>query len=278
MNSNGRKNPNGSPTLVLPEIVRRVQINIPFTLLWDGYAEVFLQNHLNPEIGIDAAALDRFCRRDFAAMAGRLNASGLTVTLHGPFIDLAAGSVDTHIRRVTVARLEQVLELVALFGPRTVVCHAGYDWRRYGFLYDHWLRYSVETWTWFGAALREHGCRLMLENVYEDGPEEIAALLAPLAEHRVGFCLDSGHQNAFSTASMGHWLDILGGAVGQLHLHDNHGQRDEHIALGRGEIDFPTLLQRLHQIHAVSPIVTLEPHEEHSLQPSLAYLAQHYPW
>jgi len=278
MSKSGLYNSNGSAKLDLPAIVRRVQVNIPFTLLWDRYAEVFLQNRLNPEIGIDAAALERFSRRDFAALAGRLHANRAAVTLHGPFIDLAAGSLDPQIRRVTAARLQQVLELAALFRPRTVVCHAGYDGRRYGFFRDSWLHYSIETWAWFGAALRGFDCRLMLENVYEGGPEEIAPLLEALAAQQVGLCLDSGHQNAFSTAPLEHWLDVLGGAVGQLHLHDNRGGGDEHIALGRGRIDFSMLLQRLHRLHPAPPVITLEPHEEGSLRPSLEYLEQIWPW
>jgi sugar phosphate isomerase/epimerase len=239
---------------------------------------VFLRNRLNPEIGIDAAALDRFSRRDFAAMADRLHESRVAVTLHGPFIDLAAGSVDPQIRRVTEARLEQVLELAPLFRPRTIVCHAGYDWRRYGFLREAWLQHSIATWSEFGAALYDLGCRLMLENVYEETPEEIAVLLEPLAESHVGFCLDSGHQNAFSKAPLARWLDVLGPTVGQLHLHDNRGAGDEHIALGEGNIDFPILLQHLRRIHPTPPVVTLEPHAEDSLRPSLNYLEKHWPW
>lgn len=165
-----------------------------------------------------------------------------------------------------------------LFQPRTVVCHAGYDWRRHEFLRDAWLEHSLETWSGFAAALYERGCRLMLENVYEERPEEIAALLEPLTGFQVGFCLDSGHQHAFSATPLSHWLDVLGEAVGQLHLHDNRGRRDEHIALGQGKIDFPLLLRRLRRIHATPPIVTLEPHQEDSLQPSLDYLEKHWPW
>lgn len=105
MNETGLYNSNGSGTPDLSAFVRQVQVNIPFAMLWDRYAEVFLRNRLNPEIGIDAAALDRFSRQEFAAMADRLRRRRVTITLHGPFIDLAAGSVDPQIRRVTAARL-----------------------------------------------------------------------------------------------------------------------------------------------------------------------------
>jgi hypothetical protein len=161
------------------ELLERVQVNCPFTMLRDRYAENFLTRGLNPEIGIDAAALDRFSPAEFGEVAARLSERGLTITLHGPFVDMSAGSIDPQIRSVTRRRFEQLLEVVPLFAPKTVVCHAGYDWKRYAYLFDKWLENSLAMWGWLAQRLNGHGCRLMLENVYEGGPEE----LLPLFEH-----------------------------------------------------------------------------------------------
>ena len=38
-------------------LLRKVQVNIPFTMLFDDYLEPFIAYKLNPEVGIDAAAL-----------------------------------------------------------------------------------------------------------------------------------------------------------------------------------------------------------------------------
>jgi hypothetical protein len=82
----------------MKELLSRVQVNVPFTMLWDRYAENFLSRGLNPEIGIDAAALDRFSATEFGEMAARIRDRGLTITLHGPFSDMSAGSIDPQIR------------------------------------------------------------------------------------------------------------------------------------------------------------------------------------
>ncbi len=34
---------------------------------------------------------------------------------------------------------------------------------------------------------------------------------------------------------------LLGDAIVHMHVHDNHGQRDEHLPMGRGTIDFSVL-------------------------------------
>jgi sugar phosphate isomerase/epimerase len=54
-------------------------------------------------------------------------------------------------------------------------------------------------------------------------------------------------------------------------LHDNRGEKDEHLPLGKGDIDFLPMIQYLKNCREL-PIITLEPHEEKDLWPSLVYL------
>ena len=118
----------------------------------------------------------------------------------------------------------------------------------------------------------------MLENVFEDGPDDILILFNALDTRNVGFCLDSGHAYAFGQSDLDLWLQILGPYLGQLHLHDNFGHNDEHLAMGRGGIDFNILFKYLKKNTDFAPIITLEPHQEKDLWPSLAYLADTWPW
>jgi len=259
-------------------ILKQVQVNIPFSMLWDRYADRFLQSCVNPEVGIDAASMDRFSRAEFSEMAGRLLQRGLTITVHGPFFDMCPGSLDPQVRAVTRNRFEQLLELVPLFEPKTVVLHAGYDWKRYGYVRDAWLENSVQTWSWVAERVTGLGSRLMLENVYESRPEEIRPLFEQLAGQGVGLCLDTGHLTAFGNATAVEWLDAMAEHLGQLHLHDNHGEDDQHLALGTGGIDFPALFGRLAVLCPTPPVITLEPHQEDALEPSLSFLEKIWPW
>ena len=259
-------------------LIEKVQVNIPFHMLYDSHLDLFLQNGLNPEIGLDGNTLERFALADFADIAARLQERNLTVTLHAPFLDLSPGSPDPAVRDLTCRRFEQMLRLVPLFKPQTVVCHAGYDWQRYSQLKDVWLENSLKTWSWLSARIRDAGAQLMLENVYEKGPEEMQPLFESLGKQRVGFCLDTGHQAVFSRCPLEHWLAYLGPYLGQLHLHDNGGQNDDHLALGRGEIDFTAFFRHLKTIKKEPPVITLEPHRERDFWPSLEYLSRVWPW
>jgi sugar phosphate isomerase/epimerase len=195
-------------------------------------------------------------------------------------MDLNAGSTDPAVRELTRRRFTQLLEPVSIFKPKSVVCHAGYDRKRYGVLKDGWMQNSLEIWSWLATEIAAAGSRLMLENVFEDGPEDLLALFESLRSANVGFCLDCGHALAFGQADLERWLDILGPCLGQLHLHDNAGGGDAHLALGRGAVDFEKLFSYLRKNSAPdsAPIITLEPHSEKALWPSLAYLAEAWPW
>jgi len=258
-------------------IISQVQVNIPFRMLVETHLDRFVKEGLNPEIGLDAEALDRYEHSDFKGVADELRAAGATITVHAPFMDLSPGSPDPRIRAVADERFEQALAVIPLFQPVTMVCHAGFSERRYGHMRDLWLEHSLAFWARVCERLSAAGAMLMIENVYEADPEDLQPLFESLDAGRVGFCLDTGHQSAFGHRALEDWLNILEPYLGQVHLHDNQGARDDHLAVGSGGIDFDKLFNRLARMGR-RPLITLEPHREEDLAPSLAYLERVWPW
>jgi sugar phosphate isomerase/epimerase len=261
----------------MEDIRKEVHLNVPFRMLSGALIERFVDNGFNPEIGLDAQVLEECSFEEFSRVAGRLREHSLAVTFHFPFMDLSPGSTEPAIRELTVRRFRQVIPLIPLFKPAVAVCHTGYDWRRYGFIRGAWLERSVEIWADLGRSLAREGCLLVLENVYEENPEEMAGLLEPLRPEGVGFCLDTGHQSVFSKTSLSEWVRRLAPYIRHLHLHDNNGLRDDHLALGMGTVDFKGLFRELGLARA-HPSVTLEPHREEDVLPSLQTLRELWPW
>ena len=252
-------------------LLGRVQVNAPYRQLVDRYLELFLQYNINPEIGFDAVALDRFNEGDMAEVAGLITERGRTVTFHGPFMDLAPGGLDERIREMSICRLQRTMELVPLFSAQSVVFHAGYDDRRYHAHRQEWLSCSLATWEPLVKRAEEIGVAIYLENVYEQTPEMILTLLEAIESKNLGFCLDMGHMNAFGVAPLKEWLDALGPRLWEVHLHDNDGQKDTHGPIGSGTTPFEELFEYLSKVER-RPLITLEPHEEESFWQSLEAL------
>jgi len=259
---------------MIEKVLKRIQIAIPYRLLCDKYMPLILERKVNPEIGIDGPVLDTYDKKHFKETASILKKEGLRITMHAPFLDIVPGSPDKKILAASRERIKEFLELIPIFEPPSVVFHTGYDRKRYLELEDKWLNTSLETWRWVIEELKSTKTLLMLENVYEKTPRFLENTLRKLDSDMVGFCLDTGHMNAFSDTSMEGWLSALGRYLKQIHIHDNNAGWDDHLAIGAGNIKFDYLFNYLKE-NKIEPTITLEAHNETWVWESLKVLTNY---
>jgi sugar phosphate isomerase/epimerase len=245
-------------------ILKKVQVNMPFRLLVDRYLPLVIRERINPEIGLDCFALDAYGEKDFREIASRLSDAGLSITFHAPFFDLRPGSLDRRIRQVTIDRFRQVFDIASLYRPRTIVFHASFDIDYYVANEELWLENSRDTWSNLIPLAEELNTVIALENVYEHDPSMLSGLIRLLGpSDHIRMCFDTGHFNTFSKASLDEWLDETGFFIGEIHLHDNGGDGDRHVPVGEGTFPFHRFFRYLKD-HDIRPVITLEPHtEEH---------------
>jgi sugar phosphate isomerase/epimerase len=253
----------------------KVHVSVPFFMLRDQYLPLILSNHIQPEIGLDSLVLDAFPLEDFKRIAKELAKAGLNCSFHGPFLDLSFGAIDSRVRQVSLERYEQVFELISLFQPRWVVCHEAYEERHYGDNQERWFNNITASFSRLLPHVEKTKTVLMVENVFEKDTQHLTALFQALPSPLLRFCLDVGHHRLYSRTSLKAWIDELGPVLGMLHLHDNHGRSDDHLALGRGSIDFPDFFSLLKE-RGLDPFITLEPHQEDWVRQSLEYLGQYW--
>lgn len=83
-------------------------------------------------------------------------------------------------------------------------------------------------------AAEKYNVKLALENsVFA---EHLHFVLNNVKSKNIGFCYDSGHENAFTPKE--DYLGAYGGRLFTMHLHDNNGDRDDHNIPFRGNIDW----------------------------------------
>jgi sugar phosphate isomerase/epimerase len=221
----------------------------PFDLLVNKYLPGLLKEHINPEIGLNGEILDRFQRPKFKKIANILKKEGLICTIHAPYSDLSLGAIDRKVRRISIERIKKAFDIASLFEARSVVCHTGFDHRHYFNLEDRWIKNAIDSMNILLEYASPLNIPLMLENVYELDTEI--------------------HKEIFSGIKS---PLLVGDRLGQLHLHDNMGVHDDHLAIGEGVLDFDSLFSWLY-VQGKTPILTLEPHEEEAVIPALEGLA-----
>jgi sugar phosphate isomerase/epimerase len=108
-----------------------------------------------------------------------------------------------------------------------------------------------------GAFARPLGVRLLVENLLSEAttPEHLALILEMGHLKNVGVCLDLGH--AHITVGTAEAIGSLGNRIVSVHVHDNHGEKDEHLWPGDGAIDWPATVKALKAL-ASPPATVLE--------------------
>lgn len=158
--------------------------------------------------------------------------------LHGPFLDLNPVAFDSRVRRVTMERFVQCYEAAQELEAKKIVFHTCYHPAIY-FL-TGWAERMEEFFHEFLSGREE--IAIVLENVFDREWEPILEVKQRLRESNFSLCLDIGHTHCMSPHPVEEWAQQLAGAITHLHIHDNHGKRDEHLGLGKGTIPVEKVL------------------------------------
>jgi len=247
--------------------MRVIHVNVPYPMLLQRINFV-IEKRIHPEIYFSAEDLDACQEKDIEQLSQTLQENHLEISLHGPFMDLSPGGVDRRIKEVTRDRLSKTIQLARLFAPNMIVFHPGYESWKFDGNVKLWLESSLQTWRPLVKEAEERGLTLAIENVFEESPEPIRSLLEKIRSPHFQFCFDTGHHNVFSKSLLPVWMEVLGGFLSEVHLHDNHSERDEHLPVGEGGFDFEQFFSLLSQ-YKLNPLYTIEPHEEAHLQRGL---------
>ncbi len=258
---------------------KQVFVHAPYALIGE-HLDFILKRGINPEIAFTGDSLDTLDVRKLREVSQVLSENGIRTTIHAPFMDLSPGALDRLVLEATRQRFQQVMAAAAVLRPEVVVFHPGFDRWRFGSNRNRWLAHSIETFQPVVESAAAIGCTVAVENIFEEEPSTLKALLeafdSPLFRH----CFDVGHWNLFSKLSMAEWFAELGPYIAEAHIHDNHGLSDDHSPLGEAGIDFP-LFFRLMAHYAPEAAWTIEAHNREAVERALEnlspFLAERYP-
>ena len=201
----------------------------------------------HPNFDFADSGFRAFLRQALPDMGFHLNSIHIHLKNRDPACDLA--SLDEAGRRKALDDHRQAVDLAADLGGCILVTHdiaipepeeeLGPE-KRSAFLQNLWevAGYAAPV-----------GVRLALENIprgYTGDPQRLVGLLEDLGAPNVGAVIDTGHRNLGGDPAAA--LRTVGRHLITLHLHDNHGERDEHLLPGRGNIAWDEVNRALAEI------------------------------
>jgi sugar phosphate isomerase/epimerase len=239
--------------------------HIPYEKL-NTYKELLRNHRINLEIFINSRVLDTTTPSEIISTIKNLDYLP-EITIHGPFMDLSPGAVDSKIRIVTIDRFKATIDIALAIDAKAVVFHSGYEKWKYGLRVDLWLEESLKTWR--EMLSYAGGLLICIENIFEDEPSNLRLLMENLDSPDIGLCFDTGHFNLFSKVSLKDWLGETLQYIRELHLHNNDRTSDQHASIGKGTFDMAGLLNAF---EGRPCIYTIEAHRPEDYFESLRWL------
>jgi len=168
------------------------------------------------------------------------------ISVHGPFVGIRQTHMDCLLKEAVKKRMRLTYEMAKELKPEILVMHSGIDgdikkWK----LMDFWMEETTNFWKNEIKKYEKEGIKIVIENLVEEEPDILNKLCDAVNSHFFALCLDIGHLNVFSELSPSNWVKRMDKKLQYVHLHDNNGENDEHLPVGKGNIDFENFFDSL---------------------------------
>jgi sugar phosphate isomerase/epimerase len=200
-----------------------------------------------------------------AVITRALKVNGLGLICHLPTF-LSTADLTESLRQASLTEMRRSLEVAADLGAKKVVLHPSMAGGMGAFVLDTVKGYAFDFLSEIVDTAHGLDVTICLENMFPRNrfgvePDDFEEIFKTFPSLRL--TLDTGHANVDDRRGrrlkelvnrFGHW-------IGHLHVSDNQGKRDDHLAVGQGTINFTRLVRRL-KIAGYDDTVTLEVFDE----------------
>jgi hypothetical protein len=138
--------------------------------------------------------------------------------------------------------IKRAMEAAEAIPFRFLVLHVGVAGERFD---EHKFEGALTSIEHLRAFAKPLGMQLLLENIPNElsAPEQLVKLIQTLRYDDIGVCLDLGHAHLGTGVEAA--IETLKPWIRSVHVHDNHGMKDEHLWPGEGTIDFQRTMEML---------------------------------
>jgi sugar phosphate isomerase/epimerase len=190
-----------------------------------------------------------------------LKESGLGLVCHLPTF-VSTADLTESLRRASVMEMRLSLDLAVELGAKKVVLHPSMVSGMGPFVLETVKGYAFDFLSEMVAAARQVDVTICLENMFPRyllgvEPDDFDEFFKAFPSLKL--TLDTGHANIGDQQGSRPrgLLERFGKRIGHLHFSDNLGKRDDHLAVGKGTVDFTALVRSL-KVIGYDDTLTLE--------------------
>lgn len=189
---------------------------------------------------------DHIVYRDPEGIRRMFEESGLVCQVHSPICDWNIAALSDRLREASLRETMANIDAAEEIGAKVVTVHPGLSSMSVAGTEERAFLRARESLRELDRYVEGRDVRLGIENMPEV-PFFLGRTASQLAElidgTDLGVTFDIGHAN--TTGQIDAMIDTFADRLVNIHIHDNHGRRDEHLTIGDGEIDFGHVVSRL---------------------------------
>ena len=214
-----------------------IAISSPHISRWDfPYAVGKVAEHYQAwEIVAEGRHLLRDIIDDFLELTPSYD---LHYSIHAPLSDINVGGLNPRLREASLKEVLDCLELAYRMGVDLVTVHPGFISPLARLDREAAVIATKASMKVIDAKAKDLGIRAALENMPKmpvsmaKDPRELCDFLEGT---EMGACFDLGHAN--TVGNIPDFLEMKERFI-NMHVHDNAGDRDQHLVIGEGNTDF----------------------------------------
>ena len=200
--------------------------------------------------------------------------NGIRLAIHARHRGISFGAHDAALRQHFVEELQGTVRFAAELGGDIVVAHVGEvvplannPSASEMTLRQEAFQFALDSFARCAPVAADCGVRICVENVQLRPTEVIISfadhlrLVDTIGHPAVVCALDTGH--AHVNGGIQACIQAFGPRLQHIHLHDNHGEKDEHLEVGKGAIrfaDFAHFLRDFRDLIALETRSPIDPH------------------
>lgn len=204
-----------------------------------------------------------------------LDSFKLKYSIHSPFLDVNIASLQSQTRKNAVRQIKSSIDLANKIDGKAVVVHPGTT----SFLADKYFKNEVinvsnESMVEIG----KYGENLGVLTTFENMPifdtmiySNMEELHDFLKNNNLHMTLDIGHSQHAGYPANEMYFD----SIKHVHIHDNFGDDDSHLALGEGSIDLKHIVNTLEK-NNYDDIYIIEVNDYDSIKKSYQYMKNNF--